>query len=196
VQAEITFLDGSNGKSRIYIFFDPASKIFLTLTAWQRDAFPPSGPEHWAGPLARFLTAQQRLILLRKTPAGFVIMESTDRASDMNDAERKALAWNNENLAALSARKLGARDKGYLREELSIRRSYFPDGFFFSHHDARPFVPIRLVDIFLQDELTINIVVESIDTRRRIQMTAIRRIPKDPKDTHPKWWLKGFVPVN
>jgi len=195
LQAEITFLNGSSGKAKIFLLFDSATKIFFAETGWQKGTFPQSNMVDWAGSTRRFLPTPERLIVLRKMREGFSITESTDRASDINDAEKKALAWNNEHLGALAARKLGAKESGYLHEEFWIPRGNYPPGFFSSPYDPRPFVAVRLVEVIRQDDLTFHIVLESMDTRKQVKMTIFRRTPRDTQDPHPKWGWKGFMPV-
>ena len=109
--------------------------------------------------------------------------ESTEKAASVDDAEARALKWRSDHLPEEEARTLKRESLGYLFQEMTFSRPYFPKGFFKTDLDARAFLPLRLIDFVRRSDTQWDVIVECTDNQRRAMTTLTRR---------GNAWVMGF----
>jgi len=189
---DISFLDGTKGQGKLVIFFDPSTGFNLTMVGWDRQD---SSARSYLDSLAqtRFIATPERLIMISFGATGLSILESTDKATSIDEAERMTLKWHSDQLPHVQQRRISYKDRGYLQEHIDLLRIDFPKGFFNSNFDVRPSLPVQIVDILRSDDLNFDVIMKSTDNQKRCKMSIFRRGGQGVLRTPDRTWGRSSI---
>jgi hypothetical protein len=195
ILVDIMFPSGRSGKGRITVVFEPASRLWFQFFSWEQKDYPAYVSADSLRAQRRFGVTSKNLIVIMLNGNAIHVMESTLLASSLDEAEARALKWHGERLAEIEAGANVPKSYGYVYEKLSFGRGSFPQDFFQSDYDSRPYVPIKLVDIARQDDFNWLVTVESIDTKKRAATLISRQggPTKRVLQSVGGWELTNFV---
>ena len=174
---DLDFPAGQSGKGQLYILFEPSTGFFLQIFGWERNDYPRTWIAQQEARSRVGVTADRLVIVTFSDGAG--IIESTEKASNLDDAEAKSLKWIGDHLAQIETR----TDRELYRATYRpLGRSDFPKGFLrpgLQHGsiemiDPLPGLRVRLVDMVYKGggwELTL----ESTETQRKAKVFVFRR---------------------
>ncbi len=98
-----------------------------------------------------------------------VILESAEKAANLEDAEAKSLKWMSDHLSEVEGRLSGS----VRVTSLQLDRNEFPKGFF-REFDSRPGLPLKLVDMVPRDAGW-DLTLESTDYHQRAKLLIHRQ---------------------
>jgi hypothetical protein len=84
MQVDLDFPDGEKGKGRLYVLFEPLSGFYMQAFRWLADSYP-------GYPEARLVGVASDRLFVASSYQGLVIEDSAEKATDVDDAEAKAL---------------------------------------------------------------------------------------------------------
>jgi hypothetical protein len=151
VKVELGTSDGRTIVGRLGIIFDPSTGFFFHQVSLYHEFLP------WRDYLsssARIGLSADRLIVVT-FGNGVGILESTEKAADINEAEAKALQWIGDHLNEPETR-------SYRSAVIRVARWDFPKDFFQSEIDSSPVPPAKLVDMLAHDSGW-DLILESVD---------------------------------
>jgi hypothetical protein len=160
VKVELTRQDGKKSTGRLGIVFDPSTGFFLHQLSLYHERVPWT---NYLSSTARIGLSPDRLILVMFGD-GVGILESTEKAANIDDAETEALKWIEDHLDKPDAR-------SYRTESIGIGRWDFPKGFFRSEYDSRAGLPVKIVDMRAHDQGW-ELILESTDIDAKIDPNA------------------------
>jgi len=190
---DFSFANEAMGKGRLGIVFDPLSGFYSSTVDWNRSQYP---KPNLIGSQVRFIVMNDRLVGIDWTGNGLLIVESTDRAPNLNAAEAAALRWYSDNASSVERGLARPRDLGYLTNHLQIFQFEFPKGFFKSESYARG-MPLRIDDVVWRDENDLSVVFTSTDTGRKAGVGVFRRgVRGAVLGLTQTWGRRGVTSVN
>jgi hypothetical protein len=182
MRVDVEFPDGKIEKGRLYLLFEPISGLYLHNFAWGKDvSYDFIGHVEVDGRVG--IDGDRLFIAFFGNGDG--ILDSTEKAPNIDDAEASSLKWWADRLPQLEDRSI--RGPG-TSTNIPISRFAFPKGFFHSEHDSRPGLPVRLLDMVPAEKGAWVLTLESTDdpTDHRRAKILIHR-------TYGSWGTPGIV---
>lgn len=188
LKVDLTFSSGKNGKGLLFIAFEPSTGLFFQGLRWEANDYPRVSLINELPSQGRFLVTKDRLLLISVASNGVMLHETTEKASTLEDAEARSLAWIDSHLADIDTGKSsGPVRSTYLR----MSPAMFPKGFF-PEGDVRAAFSLNITDIARKDKGW-EITVEAVDTDMK------GRLFLGDKGPHPAgegpWGLSPVYPV-
>ena len=103
MQIDLEFPDGKTGRGRLYLLFEPVSGLYLHNFAWERDSYPTYDFIGHVEAHGRVGTTDDRLFIAFFVD-GVGILDSTEKAASMDDAETRSLKWYADHLSQVEDR--------------------------------------------------------------------------------------------
>jgi hypothetical protein len=161
VKVELNRQDGTKSTGRLGIVFDPSTGFFLHQLSLY----------HEPAPWTDYLSSTARIglspdcLILAMLGDGVGILESTEKAANIDDAETKALKWIEDHLDKPDSR-------SYRTESIGVARWDFPKGFFRSEISSRAGLPVKIVDMQAHVQGW-ELILESTDIDAKIDANAL-----------------------
>lgn len=145
---DVEMADGRSRKGQLTLLFEPSSGLYYQLLVlakkWEGAGY---GTYRFLDKLgnSRIGVTSDKLTIVSFAGGGMVrVDESAERAVSMDDAEAKCLKWDLDHIADIDKNSTSYRLFGQATH-LPFSVTLFPG--FYHEHDARHFLPLRLIDI-------------------------------------------------
>ena len=125
LKVDLNFLSGKSAKGKLFILFEPASRLSFWTYGWEERGYPAVGWMDHIKTYSRVGVAADRLFIV-SFAQGIVIAESSEKANSIDDAETQSLKWVGDHLAEIEARS----PVTIKVTSLAMDHSFFPEGFF------------------------------------------------------------------
>jgi hypothetical protein len=173
LQIDLDFPSGRSRKGELIVLFEPSTGLFLRILHWANDY--PKTPWTDMDAQWQFGVAAGRLVIVTFAE-GVGIVQSTEKASSIDDAETQSLNWAQGHIADLEARSSGGNIF------LAVGKFEFPEGFLRLRHDPLG-LRIKLVDMVWQGQGW-DLTIENMDTHRRAKLLVTQ---------HGNTWTRSLV---
>jgi hypothetical protein len=161
LNVELEQPDGKKSIGRLGIILDPATGFFLHQLSLYHEPVP---WKDYLSSTAHIGLGADRLVLVM-FGNGIGIVESTEKAENIDEAEAKALKWIEGHFDKPDTR-------SYRTESIGVTRWDLPKGFFRSEYDSRLALPVKIVDMQARDHGW-DLVLQSADANATPQMATV-----------------------
>jgi hypothetical protein len=170
-RVDVDFPSGKTGKAVLFVLFEPSTGYYLHTFNWAERDYPEAWwneneVSHW-----RAGVAADRLFAVGGAGGRIGILDSSEKAASMDDAEAKTLRLISDHLAEVEARSGSYRPKV---TNLEVGRGEFPQGFFRSQMDPRPGLPLEFLGLVSRDD-SWELTLESTETHQKATLLITPR---------------------
>lgn len=186
LRVDLIYASGKTDKGRLFVIFDPATGFFYEAFVVAEPADGGDYPQYdlidvWKR-IARVGVTTDRLFLVG-FGNGVQLMESSEKAANLDDAEAKSLKWVTNHLTEIEGRS-GRFHFGRSQSLSGSRHSDFPAGFFKNQYSSFP-PQVNLVEILpifdpTRNEKCWDLILQNPENQHKARLTIY------PKETR---WL-------
>lgn len=168
VQVDFQFPMPKQGKGALFILFEPRTGLYERTLDFSLAEYPQIPPRNGLPAHMRVGVTAERMTVVAFTNPGVFMLESTERAASLDEAEVKSLRWAGDHLAEILELRMPKSLLGRMFDDL------FPDDFFSKRAwAALGRFPLKLITLTPHDGRW-DLVFESTENQKRIKVPINR----------------------
>ncbi len=165
IRVDLQFPSSRSEHGQLHMLFEPSTGLLMRNYGWGRSQYQVGAWFDLIESRGLVGVAAGRMIIAFPGQYGLTVLESSEKAVSLDDAEAKSLKWMSDHLAEVEARTLNAPQV----VQIPLERQSLLDDFFIrpeGEPDAKPyFLPIKLMDMERQERAW-DISIQSMETKR------------------------------
>lgn len=182
VPVNLAFPSGKAGNGKLCVFYEPSSGFFIHYLDWSPSPSRTSCLDVAASG-SRLVLGSDRLAMVWVGGNRITIIESSEKAANLDDAESKSIGWHGPRLGGVEKRSV---DIPGTVSRIPLLYKDLPKGFV-EQLDSRPAPPLRPADVIQKDDTHWDLVIENFVNHKKATAEIIRQKPF----ATPSWWVHG-----